>query len=84
MCSLSKKVPQNKVANYQTNLVKRLKAGKCELCGKEGQSLTMHQVKKLMDLKGEVLWEKVMIKQRKKTLAVCECCHETIHTGKLM
>ena len=79
MYSLSKKAPQSKIANCQTNLIKRLKAGKCELCGKEGQSLTMHQVKKLKDLKGELLWEKVMIKQRKKTLAVCELCHETIH-----
>lgn len=79
MYSLSKKAPQSKIANCQTNLIKRLKAGKCELCGKEGQSLTMHQVKKLKDFKVEFLWEKVMIKQRKKTLAVCELCHETIH-----
>ena len=84
MCSLSKKVSQSKIANCQTNLIKRLKAGKCELCGKNEQSLTMHQVKKLKDLKGELLWEKVMIKQRKKTLAVCECCHNAIHKSKLM
>ncbi len=59
--------------------VKRLKAGVCELCGKENVDVYMHHVKKLKDLKGQSEWEELMRMKRRKSLAVCFDCHELIH-----
>ena len=59
--------------------VKRLLAGSCELCGKENIPVIMHHVRKLKDLKGDTEWENVMRTMRRKSLAVCGDCHESIH-----
>jgi len=59
--------------------VKRLKAGVCELCGKENIPVTMHHVRKLKDLKGNSEWEELMRTKCRKSLAVCNDCHEMIH-----
>ena len=60
-------------------LIKRLKAGICELCGKKNIEISMHHVKKLKDLTDQSAWEKLMKKKRRKSLAVCFDCHELIH-----
>jgi len=60
-------------------LIKRLKAGICELCNKKNIEIFMHHVKKLKDLTGQFEWEKLMKKKRRKSLAVCFDCHELIH-----
>ena len=60
-------------------LIKRLKAGICELCGKRNIEITMHHVKKLKDLTGQSTWEKIMKMKRRKSLATCFDCHELIH-----
>ena len=59
--------------------VKRLKAGVCELCGKENIEVYMHHVRNLKDLSGQSEWEEVMRKKRRKSLVVCFDCHESIH-----
>jgi group II intron reverse transcriptase/maturase len=59
--------------------IKRLKAGKCELCGKDNISVIMHHVRKLKDLKGDSEWENLMRTMRRKSLAVCSDCHDLIH-----
>jgi len=59
--------------------VKRLNAGICELCGKEDIGVTMHHIRKLEDIKGNSEWEILMKKMRRKSLAVCETCHDVIH-----
>jgi hypothetical protein len=64
----------------RTSLADRLKAEKCELCGATG-AVAMHHVNKLGSLKGKANWEKFMIARRRKTLAVCENCHNSIHYG---
>jgi group II intron reverse transcriptase/maturase len=68
-----------------TDLVKRLLADKCEMCGKTG-NCEVHHVKKLSDLKNKwkgrrdkPLWVKNMIAIHRKTLVVCQECHENIH-----
>ncbi len=63
------------------SLEKRLKAHKCELCGIEGDnvSLEIHHVNKLKNLKGKTRWEKAMIAKKRKTLVVCHKCHMKIH-----
>lgn len=66
----------------KTNLIDRLKAQKCELCGATGE-LDMHHVRKLKDLKGKKDWEKRMIARKRKTIALCQSCHNKIHSNKL-
>jgi len=56
-----------------------LKAEKCEMCGMTGEKLEFHHVNKVKNLKGRVLWEQMMLAKRRKTLAVCESYHNTIH-----
>jgi len=59
--------------------IKRLKAGRCELCGKENIPVIMHHVRKLKDLKGNTEWENLMRTIHRKSLAVCSDCHDVIH-----
>lgn len=67
----------------KTSLIDRLKAEKCELCGKTDCAVEIHHVRKLKDLSGKSYWEKFMIARNRKTLALCEDCHEKLHSGKL-
>lgn len=67
----------------KTNLIDRLKANKCEFCGKTDCEIEIHHVRKLKDLKGKSYWEKFMIARKRKTLALCKECHEKLHRGKL-
>ena len=69
-------IPSSQYIPYPT-LIERLKQGVCELCGKEDR-LIMHQVRNLYALKPDTEWNKVMLKIRRKTLAVCPSCNERI------
>ncbi len=67
-------------------LVKRLLANECELCGSQ-QNIEVHHVHRLSDLrvKGQrekPTWMKVMTSRRRKTLVVCKDCHTNIHAGR--
>lgn len=65
-------------------LVTRLLAGECELCGRGASDLSTHHVRKLADLAapgGKPVWAALMIRKRRKTLVVCTTCHDTIHTA---
>ena len=76
-------LPNTIVYNGRASLIERLKAEKCEYCGKENVPLQMHHIRKIKDLKGKAPWEQMMIGRRRKTLAVCEECHRKIHAGKM-
>ena len=69
----------------RTELVKRLLADTCELCGSR-ENVEVHHVHKLADLekrkKEQPRWVKVMIARRRKTLVVCHFCHQAIHAGQ--
>ncbi len=71
----------------RTELIDRLLADKCELCGKDGE-VQGHHIRSLKALKKRYEgkknppdWVKRMITIRRKTLFVCEDCHHEIHTG---
>ena len=66
-----------------TNLIDRLKAGKCEVCGRTNVQIEIHHIHRLKDLKGKTFWETLMIARRRKTLALCRECHKKLHCGKL-
>ncbi len=72
------------VFSIRSEVVQRLLAQKCELCGSEEGPFQVHHVRRLADLdrpgqSKKPLWVKRMVARRRKTLVVCEPCHEAIH-----
>lgn len=69
----------------RNELVKRLLADKCEMCGSQ-EHVQVHHIRKLADLEKEgrerPRWVKIMAARRRKTLVVCHLCHRAIHTGQ--
>jgi hypothetical protein len=70
------------VTTRRKELIDRLVAGQCELCEYTGK-VNVHHVRKLADLEKpgqpQPAWAQQMVKRRRKTLVVCQPCHETIH-----
>jgi group II intron reverse transcriptase/maturase len=71
------------VYSARSELLQRLLAQECELCGTTG-NCEVHHIRKLADLekigqKEKPLWVKRMAARRRKTLVVCRKCHEEIH-----
>jgi hypothetical protein len=60
-------------------LIKKIKAGKCEICGNTKTPIEIHHIRKLKNLKNQTFWEKLMISKRRKSLAICKKCHVNIH-----
>ena len=73
------------IRSERNELIKRLLADKCELCGSR-ENVEVHHIHKLADLnkdgKERPRWVKVMIARRRKTLMVCRFCHQAIHAGQ--
>lgn len=70
----------------RNELLKRLLANTCELCTSTNQ-VEVHHIRRLADLHkpGRVekpLWIRVMAARRRKTLIVCQECHQAIHSGR--
>lgn len=71
-------------------LLKRLNADICELCGRQNVEIEIHHVRKLKDVKKKYarrgketpVWVLRMASIRRKTLAICKSCHMAIHSGK--
>jgi group II intron reverse transcriptase/maturase len=70
------------------DVIQRLQANCCEMCGKQTEC-EVHHVRKLSDLKkrwagraAKPKWVKLMIAIQRKTLIVCHECHMTIHYGR--
>jgi group II intron reverse transcriptase/maturase len=63
-------------------LVKRLLAGRCELCGRT-DGTQVHHIRNLAQLGrlGQLppQWAQAMAKRRRKSLVVCGDCHDSIH-----
>src|SRR3954447_801307 len=80
-------LPVNQDRTISRNeLIQRLMADECELCGSRDR-VESHHVRKLADLKVKgrkeiPIWKQVMISQRRKTLIVCHYCHTAIHAGR--
>ena len=71
----------------RTELIKRLLANKCELCGSK-ENIEVHHIRKLADLNkhnGKVVpkWKEIMSARRRKTLVTCRDCHHAIHNGSI-
>lgn len=71
----------------RNELVRRLLADTCELCGSKDR-IAVHHVRKLADIKKKYLgrksspdWAKFMLARNRKTVVVCHKCHVEIHAG---
>ena len=72
--------------NRRTELLTRLLANTCELCG-SGEDIEVHHIRKLRDLRDKrgrerPPWIKRMAALERKTLVVCQGCHGAIHAGR--
>jgi len=71
----------------RNELIHRLLADCCEICGARNQ-IEVHHIRKLADLNrhdrpDRPPWVHLMAKRRRKTIVICRPCHEDIHTGRL-
>jgi group II intron reverse transcriptase/maturase len=70
------------VPTPRKELIRRLLARRCELCGK-ASNVVIHQVRKLASLgksgPGQPIWAATMTRKRRKTLVVCADCHDVVH-----
>ncbi len=70
----------------RTELLQRLLADHCEVCGSTSQ-VEVHHIRKLADLKKNGRkalpdWNKIMIIRQRKTLILCHTCHAALHAGR--
>jgi hypothetical protein len=70
----------------RNELIHRLIADCCEICGSRTQ-IEVHHVRKLADLNrpdrpDRPAWVRLMAQRRRKTLVICRECHENIHAGR--
>ncbi len=79
---------RNTIFGSRTDLIQRLQADECEICGSQ-EHCEVHHIRKLSDLKSrwrgrkeKPAWVTTMIALQRKTLVVCKRCHVTIHAGK--
>lgn len=75
-------------SDRRKELIQRLLADECELCGAK-EKVEIHHIRKLADLKAKgrkekPIWVQKMAARRRKTLAVCSKCHDSITFGKLV
>ncbi|GAA1240588.1 hypothetical protein GCM10009665_34320 [Kitasatospora nipponensis] len=69
----------------QKELITRLLADTCEVCGATGD-VQVHHVRALADLARAGWppsdWARVMLDRRRKTLVACTACHDRIHEAR--
>lgn len=76
-------LPQCRVNIRPGSLAGRLKKGACEMCGSSPVKVFMHHVKRLKDLTPDNNFNVLMIRMRRKSLALCPQCCETVRSLKL-
>ena len=81
-----KDLPTKRKPAFRNELIKRLLADECEICGARGD-IEVHHIRALKDLKPKgkkemPLWMQIMSARRRKTLMVCPQCHDAIHAGR--
>jgi group II intron reverse transcriptase/maturase len=74
------------VTTSGNELIHRLLAGRCEVCGTT-ERLEVHHIRKLADLNKpgrneKPAWVQIMAKRKRKTLVACASCHDSIHAGR--
>ncbi|MFC1976572.1 maturase, partial [Chloroflexota bacterium] len=72
----------------RNEVVRRLLANECELCG-SSEKINVHHIRKLKNIRKKYKgrreppkWAKFMMERNRKTVVVCHQCHVEIHAGK--
>jgi len=70
----------------QSELVRRLRVEYCELCG-HNEKLEVHHIRAMKDLheypgRQKPAWMRRMIALQRKTLVLCETCHDDVQYGR--
>ncbi|MBW4587501.1 hypothetical protein G7B40_029345 [Aetokthonos hydrillicola Thurmond2011] len=76
----------NHIWNGRSEVIQRLLAQKCEICGAT-DNIEVHHIHKLADIKQKgnherPEWMLKMSARKRKTLVVCRQCHEKIQYGR--
>lgn len=67
-----------------SELAQRMRAQRCEYCGRKGGYFEVHLVGQLKHIRnGTEKWQKLMSDMRRKTLVLCVDCHRLLHDGEL-
>jgi len=82
----SNDAPTKPIWSGRSEVVERLLADTCELCGAT-DTIEVHHIRKLADLDRSgksqpPRWVTIMAARRRKTLVVCQTCHHTIQYGR--
>ena len=77
-----------KLYRGRTELERRLLAEVCELCGSSGE-VEIHHIRAMKDLhkhagRPKPPWMVRMIALRRKTMPLCQTCHDDLHAGRPM
>ncbi len=75
-------LPQSIRLARPNRLAARVKAGVCELCGKDHVTVHMHHVRSLKNLKGTTPCELKMLAMRRRSIALCPDCFAIQHNTK--
>ena len=75
-------LPQSIRLARPNRLAARVKAGVCELCGKDHVTVHMHHVRSLKNLKGTTPCELKMRAMRRRSIALCPDCFAIQHNTK--
>jgi Retron-type reverse transcriptase len=67
----------------RTELVERLNAQECMLCGATDQPCEVHHVRKLADLKDTPYGRMAPAARLRKRIVLCRSCHHALHAGRL-
>jgi group II intron reverse transcriptase/maturase len=77
-----------KLYKGRNELVRRLLANECELCGSTDK-IAVHHVQALKNVRKKYrgrteppTWAKLMMERNRKTVVVCHQCHTNIHAGR--
>jgi group II intron reverse transcriptase/maturase len=78
--------PTKPIWSGRSEVVERLLAQTCELCGSH-EHIEVHHIRKLADLASQdqskpPSWKRRMMARQRKSLVVCRSCHEQIQYGR--
>lgn len=76
-------LPQYRKYQKKNDLAIRLKRKVCELCGESAEDIQMYHVRRMKDLRNELPSELLMMKMKRKSLALCPACFLQVKAGQL-
>ncbi len=68
--------------NRRSEIVERLNARTCELCGRSDRPVEIHHVRRLVDIKNSPLWVRLESTRTRKRIVLCVECHDAVHSGR--